>query len=95
MFPNIAPHTNTQMIAFKWNAFAKRMFLRDLGLSVIYSAAFPLSVVFRLEDEAERAGSLLGLIVTAGGLGHKPRPHITTTLTALPILTIYTYTIYP
>ena len=53
------------MIAFKWNAFAKRMFLRDLGLSIIYSSAFTLSVVFRLEDEAERAGSLLGLSVTA------------------------------
>ena len=65
------------MIAFKWNAFAKRMFLRDLGLSVIYSAAFTLSVVFRLEDEAERAGSLLGLIVTAGGfIGPKPTSHV-------------------
>ena len=63
------------MIDFKWNAFVKRMFLRDLGLSLVYVAAFTMSVLFRLEDENELAGALLGLIVTAGGF-RSSTPHI-------------------
>ena len=45
---------------------------------MLVSLVITLPVVFRLEDEAERAGSLLGLIVAAGGLGHNPQatsPH--------------------
>ena len=55
------------MIEFKWNKFARAMFLRDLALSIVYAAAFTASVVLDHdhEKEAVRVGALVAAIATA------------------------------
>ena len=53
------------MIEFKWNAFAQRLFLTDLGISLTYVTSFTASVVLRHEKENERIGNLVALICTA------------------------------
>ena len=58
------------MIEFKWNAFAKAMFMRDLALSILYAAAFTIQAVgyegsTMTENEDEQQGALAALIVAA------------------------------
>ena len=58
------------MIEFKWNAFAKAMFLRDLVLSLLYVAAFTIQAVgyegsTTTENEDEQQGAYVALIVAA------------------------------
>ena len=57
------------MIDFKWNAFARTMFLRDLGLSLIYAVTFTIQAVgyegsTTAENEDEQKGAFAALIIT-------------------------------